>query len=139
MDRNQYPTVGGFRVEVTVEAHSFDVACECAQKLFTLEPTSQYRCLLEWYGTVGLEGRNVAHEDRGARLLELLQRFRLSAKMIPVSLYMEILETATKATVTEGYTQTPRKPREAASETKRNWLNDFYNLLGVYGWDVSQL
>lgn len=139
MDENQYPTVGGFRVEVTVEARSFDGACKCAAELFDLEPTSQYRCLLEGYGALGLEGRNVAPEDRGERLLELLQRFRLTAKMIPVSLYMEILEMATKATVTEGYTRDSRKPREAASATKRNWLNDFYNLLGVYGWDVSQL
>ncbi len=139
MDRDQYPTVGGFRVEVTVEAHSFDNACTRAEELFALEPTFQYQQLLKYYGTMGLERQNIAPEDCGERLVELLQRFKLTAKMIPVSLYMEILETATKATVAEGYTQTPHKPRGTASATKRNWLNDFYNLLGVYGWDVSQL
>jgi hypothetical protein len=118
MDRYQYPTVGGFRVEVTVEAHSFDDACKCAEELFALEPTFQYQHLLKYYGTMGLERQNIAPEDRGERLLELLQRFKLTAKMIPVSLYMEILETATKSTVSEGYTQNPQKPRGVASATK---------------------
>ncbi|HEY0750783.1 MAG TPA: hypothetical protein VGD26_06495 [Chitinophagaceae bacterium] len=139
MDQNQYPTVGGFRVEVTVEAHSFDDACKRAEELFAHEPSFQYKHLLRYYGAVGLERLNVAPEDREERLLELLQRFKLTAKLIPVSLYMEILEMATTSTLAEGYTQTPRKPRGISSETKRKWLNDFYNLLGVYGWDVSQL
>ena len=67
MDRYQYPTVGGFRVEVTVEAHSFDDACKCAEELFALEPTLQYQHLLKYYGTMGLERQNIAPEDRGER------------------------------------------------------------------------
>ena len=124
---------------MTVEAQSFAEGHKCAEKLFALEPSNQYQSLLHFYGLEGLKARNVAPEDHTDRLSELFEHFKLTAKMIPVPLYTEILGMAAVATVSKGYIANSRNPVGAASESRRNWLHDFYNLLGVYGWDVSQL
>lgn len=150
------PSIGGFRIELTISAvnsgqkSSYSQALLRAKEVLELAPSGQLSSLIDFYGAAGLHATQVERGEAAAVgqtstlaslrswLDDLQEQFQVTAKQIPVDYYRDLLSKALKATFPKNFLAVGSlSPNAPASDQKRSWLLGFYNLLGLFGWGIS--
>lgn len=135
--------IGGYRVEYTIECHDWEAAVSVIQPLVLADPLMQLRGLISTFSGGGgdgvldtlLDGDLSDYSDN--EISEMLG-FRALLKIVTPDMYRKVCSVAFQLAVNRNLFIAAGKPSDELTQEKQFLLVDLFNLIGLYGWDISK-
>lgn len=128
---------GGYRIEYTVETHLWSSAVQHVEAMLRFDPETQIHNLIgKFAGHEQLDEVAVLNEPEN-NIAEMLS-FQCWKKSVSIEMYSKVCKIALQLAVDRNLFSGGLNLSDALTQEKQFLLVDLYNLLGVYGWEVSK-
>jgi hypothetical protein len=134
-DTNQFPLLGGYRVEVTIECTSWTAVMEYMRELFSKPPAQQIAWLIGDDSDDTGDGNSLSGNQEQPPSHH--PQFAAFVKVVPRNIYHQICDKAFEIALKLGLFVTG-ETNAHISDSKLYGIADMYNIIGLNGYDISE-